>query len=457
MNGAASKALATASPGAQGSPGMAASARLTSASASFGSEATRERRLLMDLFHHALQRVDPLLIVPQHLPPRPRGRTVVVGAGKASARMALALESEWEGPLSGLVVTRYGHAEACKRIGVLEAGHPVPDAAAHDAASRMLMSLRDLGPQDLVISLMSGGGSSLLALPKKGVTLEDKQSVARELLRCGASIHEINTVRTTLSAIKGGRLAQACGAASLVTIVISDVPGDDPTVVSSGPTVGVPRDIGKAALDVIERYGIALPPHVLAAIRSHEGEHAVRECGPRTVKTIATADHALAAAKQRAAELGLDAMVLGSRIEGEAREVGRVHAGIALGAIDSRRGTEHRRPLVVLSGGETTVTVAGDGRGGRNAEFLLGFALGCVGQGGVHALACDTDGIDGSQDNAGAFADGRTVERARAWDMDARAMLARNDAYTVFEALDDLVVTGPTRTNVNDFRAVLIE
>jgi glycerate 2-kinase len=416
---------------------------------------TEPRRQLLDLFRHALQRVDPLHIVARHLPPRPKGRTVVVGAGKGSARMALALERAWDGPLVGLVVTRYGHAEPCERIQVVEAGHPVPDDAARHAAAMTLDAVRGLGPDDLVISLMSGGGSSLLALPRRGIALADKQALGRELLRSGADIREINTVRTALSAIKGGRLARACGAASLLTLVISDVPDDDPAVVSSGPTVVAPRAGGEAAMQVLSRYGIAVPPHVQAVMRRAEVEAVAEATGPREVEVIATARDALAAAEQRAAQLDLGVVGLGARIEGEAREVGRVHAGIAAGLKDARRSSD--RPFVVLSGGETIVTVKGDGRGGRNAEFLLGFALGCAGQPGLHALACDTDGIDGSQHNAGAFADGRTVGRAELADIDARAALDRNDAYSLFETLGDLIVTGPTRTNVNDFRAVLVE
>jgi glycerate 2-kinase len=421
---------------------------------------SRQRQCLLDLFQHALRRVDPLLTLPQHLPPRPKGRTVVVGAGKASARMALALEQAWDGPLSGVVVTRYGHDEPCERIRVVEAGHPVPDDAARTAATMTLDAVRNLGPDDLVISLMSGGGSSLLALPRRGVTLADKQAVTRELLRCGANINEINAVRTALSAIKGGRLAEACGAAPVLTLVISDVPDDNPAVVSSGPTVAAPvTNGGDAAMAVLARYGISVPPHVAAVIRRPAVAAVPSAVGERTVKTIATAGDALRAAEQRAAQLGIGTMLLGSRIEGEAREVGRVHAGIALGMADARRAEPQTDspPLIILSGGETTVTVKGNGRGGRNAEFLLGFALGCAGHGGVHALACDTDGIDGSQHNAGAFADGHTVAHAEQADIDARAALARNDAYSLFETLGDLVVTGPTRTNVNDFRAVLVE
>lgn len=416
------------------------------------------RAVLDQLMRSALRRVDPLQVLPQWLPEPPRSptaRTIVIGAGKGAARMALALERAWPGKLQGLVVTRYGHGEPCERIGVVEAGHPVPDAAGLAAAQRTLSLVQGLTADDLVIALVSGGGSSLLTLPRPGVSLDDKQAVNRALLHSGASIHEMNAVRRALSAIKGGALAQACGPARVVTLVVSDVADDDPAVVSSGPTVPPPLQ-GPSAAEVVRRYGLALPPHVMALLDGH-APAVSPACGPREVHVIATARDALDAAVARARELDIDVMDLGARLEGEAREVGTVHAGIARHLAASRAGARGARPIVLLSGGETTVTVRGKGRGGRNAEFLLGFAVAAQGLHGVHALAIDTDGIDGSETNAGAWADGHSVSRAAAQGWCARECLQRNDAYTAFERLGDLLVTGPTRTNVNDFRAVLIE
>ena len=408
--------------------------------------------VLRAVFAAALAAVDPLAVVPPRLPAPPKGRTVVIGAGKGAARMAEAVEAHWPGDIGGLVVTRYGHGANCARIEVIEAGHPVPDAAGAEAARRILAVARGLGPDDLALCLLSGGGSALLTLPIDGVSLEEKRAINRALLRCGAPISEMNRVRRHLSAIKGGRLADACGAARVVTLVISDVPGDDPAIVASGPTI---RDDSTPAqaLEILDRHGIT----VSEAVRDRLKAPAPARVPPNPdnrVEVVATAQQALEAAAARARELGLTPVILGNGIEGEARDVGSVHAAIARQIRD--HGQPARGPALLLSGGETTVTVRGSGRGGRNLEFLLGLALGLDGAAGIHALACDTDGIDGSEDNAGAILRPDSLARAAALGLDPRALLADNDAYALFSALDDLIVTGPTRTNVNDFRAILI-
>ncbi|MBL0420223.1 glycerate kinase [Ramlibacter sp. AW1] len=411
------------------------------------------RELLRSLFDEALRAVDPLSSVPRHLPPRPRGRTVVVGAGKAAARMALALERAWDGPLSGLVVTRYGHGEPCQRIEVVEAGHPVPDEAGQQAAQRIRALVQGLGAQDLVIALISGGGSSLLTAPAPGLTLAEKRELTNRLLHSGATIHEMNCVRKHLSSIKGGKLAQASGAAAVWTLVVSDVPGDDPRTVASGPTLpddSTPQD----ALAVLRQYGITPSPAVRQVLESPPVTPAAAQQGPREVRVIATAQAALDAAAEAARARGLRPLVLGNAIEGEARQVGRVHAGIARQVAGF--GQPLAAPAVLLSGGETTVTVTGRGRGGRNAEFLLGELIGLAGHPRVWGLAADTDGIDGSESNAGALFGPDSWARGLQQGLSAADLLAGNDAFSYFDALGDLVVTGPTRTNVNDFRATLI-
>jgi glycerate 2-kinase len=430
-------------------------------SASDGTEMAliAERDLLLTMFDAAVRAAAPGSCVPPALPPPPAGRTVVVGAGKAAAAMAQAVEAHWPAtaPLSGLVITRYGHGVGpLPRIEVVEAGHPVPDAAGEQAAARILGMVKDLGPDDLVLCLVSGGGSSLLALPAPGITLADKQAVNRALLRSGAGIHEMNCVRKHLSAIKGGRLAEAAGAARLVTLVISDVPGDDPSVIASGPTVPDTTTLADARA-VLARYGITPPSGVLAHLRNPAAETPKPEdSGFRHAEThvIASPQASLEAAASVARTAGVVPVILGDAIEGEAAEVARVMAGIA------RQGALHGQPApppcVLISGGETTVTVRGHGRGGRNAEFLLALAVALDGRQGIHAIACDTDGIDGTEDNAGALISPDTLARARALDIQARDRLTDNDGYGVFAALGDLVVTGPTLTNVNDFRAILI-
>ncbi|HVZ15075.1 MAG TPA: glycerate kinase [Bauldia sp.] len=414
---------------------------------------TAARNLLQSLFAAAVDAALPAHVVPSHLPAPPKGRTIVLGAGKASAAMAKAVEDNWpaDAPLSGLVVTRYGHAVPCRRIEIVEASHPVPDAAGADAARRILALAQSAGPDDLVLCLISGGGSALLALPAPGLTLADKQAVNRALLTSGAAIGEMNTVRKHLSAIKGGRLAAAAWPARLVTLLISDVPGDDPGVIASGPTVADASTFAEARA-VIARYAISPPPAVVAHLAAAADETPKpgdpRLAGAQTIM-IASPAASLRAAAALAGKSGLGVTVLGDAIEGEARDVGADMAADALRRSD-------RRPFVLLSGGETTVTVRHKGRGGRNGEFLAGMALALNGTPGVFALAADTDGIDGSEDNAGAFIAPDTLARARAAGLDFEAALAGNDMYPVFAALGDLIVTGPTLTNVNDFRAILL-
>ena len=413
------------------------------------------RALLERLFRAALDAVSPDVLLAAHLPEPPKGRTVVVGAGKGAAAMAKAVEDAWPGELSGLVVTRYGHGLPTSRIEVVEAAHPTPDEAGRVAARRILDLASGLGADDLLLCLISGGGSALLALPAPGVAFEEKRAVNKALLRSGAAIDEINCVRKHLSAIKGGRLAAAT-AARVVTLAISDVPGDDPAVIASGPTVADPTTLADARA-VLAKYGIEPPPGVAAALADpanetpKPGDPALSRSGYRM---IATPQDALEAAAAAARAAGVTPLILGNAIEGEAREVARVHAGLALQVV--RHGQPLPRPCVLLSGGETTVTVRGQGRGGRNAEFLLGLAVALDGLEGVHAIACDTDGIDGTEDNAGALLGPDSLARAAALGLDAKAMLADNNGYGFFQALGDLVVTGPTRTNVNDFRALLI-
>ncbi len=410
---------------------------------------------LRALFAAAIAAADPARHLPGRLPP-PSGRTVVVGAGKAAASMAAAIEREWRGPLEGLVVTRYGHGLPCQHIEVVEAAHPVPDAAGHAAAGRILELAHGLSADDLLICLISGGGSALLALPAPGVTLEDKQAVSKALLRCGATIAEMNCVRKHLSAIKGGRLAAAAAPAKVVTLTISDVPGDDPAVIASGPTVPDVTTFADA-LAILAKYGITEPVSVLQHLRAAADE-TPKPGDPRLAgcetHLVAAPQMALEAAAQVAREAGVTPVILGNAIEGESREVALVHAGIARQVI--LHGQPAPAPCVILSGGETTVTVRGKGRGGRNAEFLIALGVALNGLPRVYALAGDTDGIDGTEDNAGALLAPDSLARAAALGVDAKKHLADNDGYSFFSALGSLVITGPTLTNVNDFRAVLI-
>ena len=381
---------------------------------------------------------------------------MVVGAGKASAAMARALEENWRGELSGLVATRYGHGEHCDRIEVVEAAHPVPDDAGQQVAGRILGLVDNLGADDLVICLMSGGGSSLLSLPAPGISLADKQGINRQLLRCGAAIDEINCVRKHLSAIKGGRLAAACAPARVITYAISDVPGDDPSVIASGPTVA-DASTAQDALAVLARYAVEVPDNIRAWLADPAAETLKAQDSllrNNEFHLIATPHQSLQAAAEVARAAGVEVLLLGDSIEGEARDVAAVHAAIA--QYCRRRGEPLAPPCLILSGGETTVTVRGTGRGGRNAEFLLALATALGEEHRCFALAADTDGIDGSEDNAGALMTPDSLQRGAAAGLDARAMLDNNDGYGFFAALDDLVVTGPTRTNVNDFRAILV-
>lgn len=414
------------------------------------------QKLLTDMLHAAIASAQPAICVPPHLPPRPKGRTIVIGAGKASAAMAHAVEDAWDGPLEGLVVTQHGYRVACERIEIVEASHPVPDAAGEAAARRIIALASSAGADDLVLCLISGGGSALMPLPAAGLTLQDKQAVNRALLRSGATIGEMNCVRKHLSAIKGGRLAAAASPARLVTLLISDVPGDSPSVIASGPTVPDPTTFADARA-ILDRYGIAEPAAVLAHLRAAAGE-TPKAGDPRLATSetvlVATPQMALEAAAKVARSQGATPVILGDAIEGEAREVAKAQASIARQV--AAHGQPARAPAVLLSGGETTVTVRGKGRGGRNAEFLLALAVALDGAPGIFALAADTDGVDGTEDNAGALLAPDSLARAAAAGDDAKARLADNDGYGFFAALGDLVVTGPTLTNVNDFRAILI-
>jgi hydroxypyruvate reductase len=409
------------------------------------------------MFRAAVDAALPARVLPRHLPQPPAGRTIVIGAGKAGGSMAKAIEDHWPGPLEGLVVTRYGHALPGRRIEVVEASHPVPDEAGRRAAERILSLVQNLASDDLVLCLMSGGGSALLALPALGIAFADKQAVNKALLNSGATIGEINCVRKHLSAIKGGRLAAAAAPARVVTLMISDVPGDDPSVIASGPTVA-DATTRVDALGVLDKYGIDAGPAVRAWLARPESE-TPKPNDPRLSRVeniiIARPQDALEAAAAVARRAGYMPLILGNALEGEAREVALVHAGIARQCAGFAQPAEP--PCVLLSGGETTVTVRGKGRGGRNAEFLLALAVALQGHPGIHAIACDTDGIDGTEDNAGALLAPDTLRRAAERRISAKTRLADNDGYGFFAALDDLVITGPTLTNVNDFRAIAID
>jgi glycerate 2-kinase len=413
------------------------------------------RTFLRSLFEAAIAAAQPELVIPPHLPPRPKGRILVIGAGKASAAMAKAVEDHY-GEVSGLVVTRYGHAVPCRAIEIVEAAHPVPDAAGFATARRMMELVRGLGPDDLVLALISGGGSSLLPLPIEGITFENKQAVNRALLESGAAIGEMNILRRHLSGIKGGRLAAACHPARVVSLLISDVPRDLAADIASGPTVPDPTTCADA-LGVAARYGIALPAHVRAVLESGRGE-SVKPDDPRLAghETIfvATPQMGLEAAAGLARQAGITAHILGDGIEGEAREVGKVMGGIALQV--AARNQPFAKPCLLLSGGETTVTLRGTGRGGRNVEFLLSLAVALGGAAGIHAIAGDTDGIDGAEEVAGALIGPDTLDRAFAAGLKPADSLAANDGHGFFRALGDQVVTGPTLTNINDFRAILV-
>jgi glycerate 2-kinase len=423
------------------------------------------RELLQGLFRAMVDAAAPERLLPSRLPPPPRGRTLVLGAGKAAAAMARAVEDHWHGPVSGLVVTRYGHGIPCRRVEIVEAGHPFPDSVGLRTAERMLELTRDLSSDDLVLALFSGGGSALLTLPAPGLTLAELQEANRQLLRSGVPIAQVNCVRKHLSAIAGGRLGAACAPAPVVTFLISDVPGDDPTVIASGPTVADPTTFAEARA-LVERHHLDLPP----AVRRHlelARDETPKPGDPRLsrgdVIVLATPGQALEAAAAKARAAGLTPTVLGADLQGEARDVAATHADLVRAAHRSRsgrdRGSPAPAPTLILSGGETTVTVRGGGKGGRNTEYLLALALALRAEKGetarVFALAADTDGIDGTEENAGAFLYPDTLERTAAAGLDPQAFLDDNDSHGLFERLGDLLVTGPTRTNVNDFRAIL--
>lgn len=408
------------------------------------------------MFDAAINAAQPAHCIPAHLPPPPKGRMLVIGAGKASAAMAKAVENNWPGELTGLVVCRYGYGVSCRRIEIVEAAHPVPDAAGINATCRIQALVQGLTADDLVLCLISGGGSSLLVAPSEGLTLEDKQAVNKALLNSGASISEMNCVRRHLSAIKGGRLAAACYPAKVVTLLISDVPGDNPMDIASGPTVPDPTTCTDA-VDILKRYDIGVPRNVMEILESGRGE-TVKPGDPRLAasdtRIVATPQMALEAAARVALEAGIPAHILGDSIEGEARDVAKVMAGIALQV--ATHGQPVRPPCILLSGGETTVTVRGKGRGGRNVEFLLSLGIALENHPGFHAIAGDTDGVDGVEEIAGAYLAPDSLTRAWAKGVRPRDSLDNNDGHGFFEALGDSVVTGPTLTNVNDFRAILI-
>ncbi len=422
---------------------------------------TQLRELLLESYRAAVAAADPLKIVPPHLPLPPVGRTLVIGAGKAAASMAAAVERNWpaDSRLSGLVITRYGHALPTRRIRVVEAGHPVPDESGEAAAREILSSVRALGPDDLLLALVSGGGSSLLSIPVDGISMGDLKEVTRKLLACGAAIQEINTVRKHLSVIQGGRLAAACSA-KILALVISDVTGDDPTHIASGPCAPDPSTY-EDALEILSRYAVEPPASIgrhLGAGKRGEIAETPKPGDPVFSKAenrvIATAHRSLEAAAEVFRAGGISAAILSDSITGEASEVGKVMAAIAREVRST--GAPFTPPVALISGGECTVTVKGSGRGGRCSEFLLSLGVELGGLEGVHALAADTDGIDGSESNAGAFLAPDSLARASQAGLNAKALLANHDSWAFFSGIDDLVVTGPTLTNVNDYRVILV-
>lgn len=414
------------------------------------------RNFLIDLFQTAIDAADPHLCLPPFIPKPPKGRTVVIGAGKASAKMAQTLEQHWNGDLSGIIITRYGHAVPTDQIEIVEASHPVPDTAGMQATKRIKNCVTDLTKDDLVICLISGGGSALLVDPIPAISLTEKQTINKALLKSGASIDEMNCVRRHLSTVKGGQLAALCHPARVVSLMISDVPNDRFLDIASGPTVADPTTCADA-LDVIERYGIPVPQNASNALRSGNVE-TIKPGDPGLSNTvahlIAAPQMTLDAAAQKARFAGIEAIILGDALEGEASELGRSMARTAMDIAARRHAND--RPCVLLSGGETTVTVKGTGRGGRNVEFLLGLAIELDGTPGIHAVAGDTDGVDGLEEIAGAYISPDSLLRGSLMKMDAKAYLENNDGHSFFETLEDGIITGPTLTNVNDFRAILI-
>ncbi len=414
-----------------------------------------DRHLLKSLFDSAVEAAHPARLIPGRLPAPPEGKTVVIGAGQAAAVMARAVEDNWGADLSGLVVTPSGHSVTCNYIEIVEAAHPVPDTAGCDAAVRILEMVSGLSAEDLVLCLLSGGGSALLPMPAEGISLHDKQSITGELLKSGANIAEINCVRRHLSAIKGGRLATACSPAKIVTLAISDIPGNEVSSIASGPTVP-DATTSRMALDIVQRYELRVRENVLAYLKSPASE--TPKPGDAlfnntSIDILATSDDAMNAAAELAREYQIAPMVLGD-LQGESAGLAREHAELAI-QIACGDGPV-KPPCVLISGGETTVNVRGTGAGGRNSEYSLALALALDGQPGVFAIACDTDGIDGTEDHAGCYVTPDSLNRADELSLDANRLLKDNDSYRFFSEIGDLVITGPTRTNVNDFRAILI-
>jgi glycerate 2-kinase len=417
----------------------------------------KQIQLMRAMFNAAIKTALPSNCILAHMPIPPKGRTIIVGAGKASAAMAQVFEKNWNAPLEGLVVTRYGHGANCKNIEIIEAAHPVPDDAGTRAAARMLKMLEGLSANDLVVALMSGGGSALLSLPANNISVEDKRAVNKALLKSGAPIGEMNCVRKHLSAIKGGRLAATTFPARVVTLVISDVPGDDLAAVASGPTVADPTTFAQARA-IIAKYEIDVPASVTAHLAAAQDE-TPKPDDPKLANTtaicIASPQRSLEAAAAIARSAGYEPIILGDAIEGEARELGIVMAGIAMQA--KRFGQPIKTPCAIISGGETTVTVKGNGAGGRNVEFLLSLAIKLNGEDGIHALAGDTDGVDGARDVAGAYITPTSLNEARNLKIDPWASLRNNDAHSFFKSINTQIITGPTLTNVNDFRIILVD
>ncbi len=408
--------------------------------------------ILRGLFEAAVEAANPVKAVARNLPQRPKGRTVVIGAGKAAVPMARAVEENWDGPLEGFVIAPHGYSHDLKRLGLVHGSHPVPDGSSLAAAEKALALAATLGPDDLLIALISGGASALMSKPVPGISIEEKFGLVKAVLKCGANIAELNCVRKQVSAVKGGRLARAAGKARIHTLALSDVPGDDPAIIGSGPTVPDPTR-KKDARAILERYRVPVPPAVLAWLESPDEDRSILSPSTET-RVIVSPHESFKVVRGKAEGMGLNVLYLGDRIEGEAREVAKVHAAIALEIAD--RNEPARKPCLLLSGGETGVTVRGSGRGGRNVEFLLSLAIALGGDRRIHALAADTDGIDGMEPIAGAVIAPSSLERARALGLDPMSFLENNDAHSLFEALGDQVITGPTHTNVNDFRAILI-
>jgi len=412
----------------------------------------QDRQILRDLFDVAVAAANPVTAVARNLPPKPKGRTVVIGAGKAAIPMAKALEDNWDGPLEGFVVAPHGYTHDLRRIGVVHASHPVADDSSFAAAEKALALAATLGPDDLLIALISGGGSALMSKPVAGIAMAEKFGLIRTLLKSGANIAELNCVRKQLSAIKGGRLARAAGKARIYTLALSDVPGDDPAIIASGPTV-TDTTSKRDAQAILERYGVVPPPAIAHWLTLPDDDRSILSNEVET-RVIVSPHESFLAARREAEAIGLNVLYLGDRIEGEARDVAKVHAAVALEI--AAHGQPVKRPALLLSGGETGVTVRGNGRGGRNVEFLLALAIALSGDSRMAALAADTDGIDGMEQIAGAVIDASSLSRARQRGLDPVAILENNDAHSLFEKLGDQVITGPTHTNVNDFRAILI-